>query len=267
MAYLYETHLHSMEGSACGKVSAREYVKAYMDAGYAGIFITDHFYNGNCRPDHELPWEEWVNRFCSGYEVAKEEGDKLGFPVFFGIEERFSRDDNGNMDEWLIYGLDKAYLLAHPEMRFWSRADFIKHVHEAGGVCIQAHPFRDRKYIDSFHITLGVDAIEGYNSNNTPEANVMAHLYAQKHDMLMVSGSDVHFIDHVPYEKLGGVMFDKPLESALDFARAIRERRPLTMRKPEGYPDMSTPLPPFEKPVYIYDKQGHLTDEPADILF
>ena len=267
MAYLYEMHLHSMEGSACGKVSAREYVKAYKDAGYAGIFITDHFYNGNCRPDRDLPWEEWVNQFCSGYEAAKEEGDKQGLQVFFALEERFSRDDNNNMDEWLIYGLDKKYLLAHPEMRNWTRAEYLKNVHEAGGCCVQAHPFRDRKYIDSFHITLGVDAIEGYNSCNLLEANVMANLYAQKHDMLMIGGSDVHFVDHVPHEKLSGLSFEKPLESALDLAQAIRERRDFTVRKPEGYPDMSTPVPPFVKPVYIYDEQGNPTDLPSDILF
>ena len=61
--------------------------------------------------------------------------------------------------------------------------------------------------------------------------------------------------------------FEKPLESALDLAQAIRERRDFTVRKPEGYPDMSTPVPPFVKPVYIYDEQGNPTDLPSDILF
>ena len=266
MAYRYETHLHSMEGSACGRVSARDYVKAYQDAGFAGIFITDHFYNGNCRPDRDLPWEDFVNQFCSGYEAAKEEGDKLGFQVFFGLEERFHTAGEPNMDEWLIYGLDKAYLLAHPEMRTWSRAEYLRHVHEAGGCCVQAHPFRDRKYVDAFHITLGVDAIEGYNSNNTLEADVMAHLYAQRHGMLMVAGSDVHFVGHVPPERLGGVAFDKPLESANDYVQAILQRKPFTVCMPEGYPDMTTPVPPFVKPVYVYDRQGKLTDWPSSML-
>ena len=193
MAYLYETHLHSMEGSACGRVSGRDYVKFYQDEGYDGIFITDHFYNGNCRPDRELPWEEWVHQYCRGYEVAKEEGDRLGMKVFFGLEERFDNHGQGYDDEWLIYGLDKAYLLAHPDMRTWSRADYLKNVHEAGGCCVQAHPFRNRDYIGAFRLTLGVDAVEGYNANNKPEADVTAQLYAKKNHLVMVAGGDVHF--------------------------------------------------------------------------
>ena len=260
MAYLYETHLHSMEGSACGRVSGRDYVKFYQDEGYDGIFITDHFYNGNCRPDRELPWEEWVHQYCRGYEIAKEEGDRLGMKVFFGLEERFDNHGQGYDDEWLIYGLDKAYLLAHPDMRTWSRADYLKNVHEAGGCCVQAHPFRNRDYIGAFRLTLGVDAVEGYNANNKPEADVTAQLYAKKNHLVMVAGGDVHFCGHVPPERKAGVRFEQPLESAQDYVEAILQRKPFTLQKPEGYPDLSMPIPPFEKPVIIYDRQGNLTD-------
>ena len=266
MAFVYETHLHTMEGSACGKVSGRDYVKFYQDAGYDGIFITDHFYWGNCRPDRELPWEEWVSQYCRGYEAAKEESDKLGFKVFFGIEERFKNDD-GYDDEWLIYGLSKEYLLAHPDMRQWTRADYLKNVHAAGGCCVQAHPFRNRDYVHNIRVTLGVDAIEGYNANNKIEADVQAHLYAKKHDLVMVAGGDVHFCGHVPPERMAGVVFEKPLESAKDYVDAILQRKPFTLQKPAGYPDMTTPLPEFDKPVIIYDKMGNRTDWTSDILF
>ena len=36
--YLYETHLHTMEGSACAKNSGAEMARACRDAGYTGIF-------------------------------------------------------------------------------------------------------------------------------------------------------------------------------------------------------------------------------------
>lgn len=267
MAFLYETHLHSMEGSACGKVSGREYVQFYKDAGYDGIIITDHFYNGNCRPDRELPWEEWVNQYCQGYEAAKEEGDRIGFKVFFGLEERFDNQGDGYDDEWLIYGLDKEYLLAHPEMRTWTRADYLKNVHQAGGCCVQAHPFRNRDYVKNIRVTLGVDAIEGYNANNKIEADVQAHLYAKKHNLVMVAGGDVHFCGHVPPERMAGVELEQPMESIYDYVAAIRERKPIGLHKPEGYPDMNAPLPPFGKPVVIYDREGKQTDLPESALF
>ena len=40
--YIYETHLHTSEGSACGRSKAADIVHAYKAAGYTGIIITDH---------------------------------------------------------------------------------------------------------------------------------------------------------------------------------------------------------------------------------
>ena len=45
--YKYETHLHTSETSACAVSSAGDMVRAYADAGYTGIVVTDHFFNGN----------------------------------------------------------------------------------------------------------------------------------------------------------------------------------------------------------------------------
>ena len=82
--YLYETHMHTMEASKCSDSPAREYISRYRDFGYDGIIITDHFYHGNCAIDRSLPWPEFVRRFCLGYYHAREEGERQGFPVFFG---------------------------------------------------------------------------------------------------------------------------------------------------------------------------------------
>ena len=109
-SYIYETHMHTSQASACGRSLGREYIPKYMDAGYAGIIITDHFFRGNCGIDRSLPWAERIHLFCQGYEDAREEGAKRNFPVFFGWEE------NQDGDEYLIYGLDEAWLIAHPEM-------------------------------------------------------------------------------------------------------------------------------------------------------
>ena len=117
MAYLYETHIHTSQGSACGRSRGSEYISMYQDLGYSGIIITDHFYRGNTGVDRALPWEPWVQQFCQGYEDAREEGAQRGFDVFFGWEEGFDGD------EYLIYGLDKEWLLQHPEVRTWTRKD------------------------------------------------------------------------------------------------------------------------------------------------
>ena len=86
MFYKYETHLHTSEVSKCARSTGAEMARAFNKAGYAGIFVTDHFFNGNCAISTKLDWEQQVDLFMRGYESAKEEGDKLGLDVFFGWE-------------------------------------------------------------------------------------------------------------------------------------------------------------------------------------
>ena len=105
--YKYETHLHTAEGSACAVTSAVDMVKAHKDAGYDGIFITDHFFNGNSAVPCELPWAERIDLYCMGYEKALEAGSKVGMAVFFGVEFTVQGAD------FLLYGIDKNWLFEH----------------------------------------------------------------------------------------------------------------------------------------------------------
>ncbi len=71
MSYIYETHLHTTAASACARSAGSEYISFYKNLGYDGIItVTDHFFNGNCCVPENLPWEERVDIFCSGYEDA-----------------------------------------------------------------------------------------------------------------------------------------------------------------------------------------------------
>ena len=115
MPFLYETHMHTCLASACGKSTGKEHARFYKEAGYAGIIMTDHFFGGNTAVPRDLPWEERIRLYWRGYEDAKEEGDRIGLDVFFGIEQNYAGD------EYLIYGLTKEYMLAHPEMEHWTR--------------------------------------------------------------------------------------------------------------------------------------------------
>ena len=51
MAYKYEMHTHNNISSQCGRFTPRELVETFAQQGYAGIFTTDHFFNGNIRFD------------------------------------------------------------------------------------------------------------------------------------------------------------------------------------------------------------------------
>ncbi len=212
--YKYETHLHTSEASACGEISGAEHVRSYKEAGYAGIIVTDHFFNGNsCVPDN-LPWEERVNLLCRGYENAKEEGERIGLSVFFGWEANF------NATEFLIYGLDKNWLLAHPDILSWTIEEQYSRIHEDGGYIVHAHPFRVRSYIREVRLFPEyVDAVEGINARNyNADYDRQAMAYAKKHRLPVTAGTDAH-----GYESIhSGLAFRHKLESISDFIESIK---------------------------------------------
>ena len=215
MAYRYETHLHTKESSLCGKSSGAEYVSLYKNLGYDGIFITDHFYHGNCAIPKELPWTEWVDNFYKGFEAAFTEGEKAGLKVFFAWEEKFDGD------EYLIYGPGKEWLYRHPEIKTCTREEQYRLVREAGGCVVQAHPFRDRAYINGIHLEAEyVDAAEAVNFGNKEYEDKLALLYTQKYGLIQTAGSDTHSINSINPE-LPCIEYEIPLESAEDYAARI----------------------------------------------
>ena len=250
--YLYETHMHTAEASKCSDTPAREYIARYQDMGYDGIFITDHFYRGNCGVDRSLPWPEFVSRFCSGYRHAREEGEKRGFPVFFGWEEGVEQD------EYLIYGLDEQFMLDHPDMIHWSRAEQYRQVREAGGCVVQAHPFRARWYIPEIWLSpYFADGVEGVNTTNEDRWNTLALRYAESLHLPITAGSDNHHVQNMSPEKMAGVLLDAPLSSAQDYVRVILERKPIGLYIPHPAPPYTPDIVP-DKPVNWLERDGSI---------
>ncbi|AEF82831.1 PHP-associated domain-containing protein [Leadbettera azotonutricia] len=218
MPYLYETHMHTSQASACGVSRGREYISRYKDLGYTGIIITDHFFGGNSAVDRSLPWKRRIELFCRGWEDAREEGARKGLDVFFGWEQTYDGDD------YLIYGLDKAWLMEHPESASWSRKQQFEGVGRAGGCVVQAHPFRQHFYIR--RVTLasalvhGVEAANGGNSEQSYDA--LAWAYAKKLGLPVTAGSDIHEACDVREGNVLGVWLDKKMETIADYVVAVK---------------------------------------------
>lgn len=228
MAYLYETHLHTVQSSLCGQTAGCDYVAYYQDMGFTGIFVTDHFFRGNTRIPRELAWENWVGEFRRGYDDAREEGERRGFSVFFGWEEAFEGD------EYLIYGLEPEWLLDHPEMRTWTRKRQFDEVDNAGGCVVQAHPFREREYISKIRLSAGcVHGVEAANAGNEPEFDALAYRYAQRLSLPMTAGSDIHAAAS-PREEIFAVSFQEKLTCGRDYAQRIRAKGKIGLMIPPG---------------------------------
>ena len=80
--YKYETHLHTWPVSRCGQVGVAENLAFYKEQGYDGVFITNHFLDGNVNIDHRKSYEEKIAFYFSDYEKGLEAGRKLCFTRF-----------------------------------------------------------------------------------------------------------------------------------------------------------------------------------------
>lgn len=212
--FRYETHLHTSESSACATYSGAEQARSYKEAGYEGIIVTDHFFNGNTTVPRNLPWEERVHRFCKGYENAKEEGDRIGLSVFLGWEINFEAT------EFLIYGLDKEWLLNHPDILSWSLQEHLYQVRKSGGFIVHAHPFRQRPYIKEVRLFPEIiDAVEVINVGNcNDEFDRLALVYAKEHKLPLTAGTDAHGKTDLK----SGMAFNRPLMDIHDFINCIK---------------------------------------------
>ena len=256
MSYLYETHLHTCQGSACGVSTGAEQARYYYEHGFSGVFITDHFFGGNCAIDRHLPWKESIDLFIRGFEDAWNEGQKLGLKVFFGWEQGYCGD------EYLIYGLSPEWMYAHPEIRTASRREQWELVHAGGGCVVQAHPFRDRAYIN--HVRLGLqycDGIEAINGGNDPINDAYALRYAKDYHLPMIAGSDNH---HSPSwfsaenYRIACVALDTPLTDGADFARRIRSRAPIALQ----YDGLNRP----EHPEDVREIESFWLNDQSDLI-
>lgn len=184
--YRYETHCHANLCSKCAHSTPAEMVRAYKAAGFAGLVLTDHFIHGYTSVDQALPWAQRMQCYYNAFLLAKAEGDQLDFDVIFGIEHAY-----GGGQEVLVYGIGLDFLMTHPEIETASLEDFSALVHAAGGILIQAHPYRYGGWEMPVRLDL-LDGVEVYNAGNEPLKNRMALHKAQEWPCIYTAGADSH---------------------------------------------------------------------------
>lgn len=215
MSYRYETHCHTSESSACGKSSAADLVHAYYHAGYTGMVITDHFFNGNCSVPSHLPWEDRIDAFAQGFYNAEKAALSLDFDVFFGFEY------NDHSTEFLIYNFSINELKKHPDLHQMPLPDFLHLVRQVGGFIIHAHPYREADYINKVRLFPDeVDAVEVINkSHKDPSFDKKALEYATKYNLPKVCGSDTHDIHKM---NNGGIYVERRMKDIKELITSIR---------------------------------------------
>lgn len=137
---------------------------------------------------------------------------KHNFLVIVGVEIYTLEGD------LLCYGIDEL-----PDSRLSAQAT-IDFVHERGGVCIAAHPYRhnNRGLKDLMFELQGLDGIEVYNGRTDVASNLRAYEAAQILNLPMTGSSDAH-----SKGEIGQYMthFHDAITSETDFLMAIKAGR------------------------------------------
>jgi predicted metal-dependent phosphoesterase TrpH len=185
--YKTELHIHTKESSRCGRANAIDIVRLYKEKGYKTIVITDHYYEKYFNSLNLTKWEDIINYLLNGYKVAKDFGDKTHINVLLGIEITLKETDS----DYLIYGITEKLLLDNPYLYNYSLKELFNFCQINNLLLIQAHPFRNNSIVlaskDEVH------GLEVYNAKDEDYKNNKAYQYAKDNNLIMTSGSDVHY--------------------------------------------------------------------------
>ena len=215
--YKYETHLHTSPVSLCAKASPRDILELYKSMGYDGVFVTNHFLDGNIGGDRTRPYAEQLEFYFSDYDEAVKVGKEIGIKVFFGVELSYGGTD------FLIYGLDKDWYRNNPQIMDMKKSEELQFMMDEGALVIQAHPYRQASYID--HIRLYPNCVHGVEIINTARTdfdNEMAKHYAKQYSLLEFAGSDTHSDNR--NRKFAGMCSERPISSEEDFIKAVKNK-------------------------------------------
>ncbi len=217
MRYLFDAHVHTAEVSPCGRIPAAEMVRRYRDAGYHGIVITDHYHATTVNHGRSAIWDAIMDRYLTGYRIAREEGDRLGILVLLGLELTFS---GPAMNDYLVYGVTEEFLFRVPRLCALGLSPVSALAREEGFLIYQAHPFRvGQKPAPTGYI----DGMEVYNGNPRCESrNHRALEHARRTGLAMISGSDAHQVEDIGR---GGFRLSEMPADGAGFVKLLRETR------------------------------------------
>lgn len=214
--YKYEMHAHCKEVSACGVSSAEEMVLAHYNNGYSGMVFTDHFIHGNTNIPRCGDWKDRMKFWYNSYAKAKLLAEDLNFCLMLGLEHYYASGK-----EFLIYGEITYDALA--EYSYLATADvkeFVRFCHKNNWFVAQAHPFRQRDYIDPAVLPdpAVLDGVEVYNHCNNESENLKAEEFCKKYNLIPISGSDTHIVSLCGN---AGVAFKDKIVNSRDLAEKL----------------------------------------------
>ena len=203
------------EITGLGLKEAKELVDGYKEAGYDGIVITNHFDKGIMHLWGETT-EEHYQTYLRGYELAKEEGERVGLRVILGMEIRLECGP----EDYLVYGVTKDFIREHMDICGCNLQELYEICEENGCVLIQAHPFREYCQIQNPKYLHGVE--RNFNSghdNHNEKLDTWLKEPGREH-LIITRGSDCH---EIPQVGLVDFVIDEDVKNSTELAQVLKK--------------------------------------------
>lgn len=192
-----DLHCHS-KYSQDNRIEPEELIRRAVTLRLDGVCFTEHHsvnasqpVDGMARPDGFL--------VLRGVEVSTD----LGHLLVYGVKD----------DSWNRPGRSSYVNFSEVMVR----------VHDQGGICIPAHPFRGwESFGDQIYIVSGIDGIETHNGANGVHENALAQKAARRMSLPSIGGSDCHYLNQVGR---AFTEFDNSIATVEDLVREIKAGR------------------------------------------
>ncbi|MBE6554119.1 MAG: hypothetical protein E7666_07240 [Ruminococcaceae bacterium] len=210
---LIDLHVHSSGASRCCKIALPEGLDAAREVGIDGIVLTNH-YQKNYTEKLGIDVPTMIERYQAEFTRATELAAARHMPCFFGIEITMERYKGVHM---VVYGADPDFLNANPDVFDATQEALYRTVHAAGGILVQAHPYRkgsplmDPAWMDAVEI----NCHPLYQNIHFPEILAVAEQYR----LPLTCGGDYHADTYRPK---CGLYLPDDLRDTQDLANYIR---------------------------------------------
>lgn len=224
MGYKLETHLHVKGTSPCAQTDEKTIAEIYKGKGYDGIVYTSH-YNSYLIDFYGMTAKEYNQNFVEHYNRLKQECQKVGIDVFFGMEFMPDCTSYYNIDtpykaEFLIYGITPEFVLDGGERMFQNSVEETSLLcKENGWILSQSHPFRT---IITYRNPSLLDAAEVFNGYARHDShNDKAEQFAKDNGLIPLAGSDFH----EPQDGGAGIILENAIKNERELVAEINRCR------------------------------------------
>lgn len=222
---LIDGHAHSSAISGCCRISGKDGIDVAKMAGLDGFVLTNHYHEGYIGGEKFPTREFFAEKYVEEYRALKEYGDSVGFRVLFGVELTSGWDHSVHL---LIYGVDETFVLENPNLFQYSLEELYSLVHDAGGILIQAHPYRGIPRLQDLNYLDGVEiSCHPHSHYGGPYVEEMKAI-AQENGKILTCGGDYHA--DIPYRPQCGVFVPEEITDSRGLKEFLCRKQPVTLR-------------------------------------